>query len=306
MAQKIKIPERTHEEFGHSIAELFRVVRLIVSSPEKEIELDFSQTRILHPFFLGGFVCSLHYFQSQSITFSFDYKDNYLIHSYLEQINFPNGFPPVSSPDNSSLKPLEEYKDKTFIPIIVFPTGSGNDRSILREKILNTVSELLKSQLHFKERERQPLSYFLDELTHNVNDHSGVAHSYVFAQFYPSSNYLDLVICDHGKGIYRSYEGNDRFSPQNEVEALQFAVSGKSTKDRPESKGFGISTSKNMLVHGLRGRFFIWPGRTAYIETAERTNVLDIPDTCYFQGTYVALRIPTIIPAGFNFYNYIE
>jgi hypothetical protein len=306
MPQRITIPARTHEEFGHSISKLLRVVSQIVSSKEKEIELDFSQARMLNPFFLGGLACSINYFESQGKTFTSNHQNNSLISSYLERIHFPHCFQPTKDAETNFIHQLQEYKDKTYIPIIAFPTGSDNYYGMLRERILNAISELLKNQLNFKEAERQPISYFLDELTHNVNDHSGAKQGYVFAQFYPSSNYLDLVICDHGKGIYRSYEGNPKFQPQNEIEALQFAISGKSTKDRPESKGFGISTSRKMLVNGLRGRFFIWTGNTAYIETVERVNVLDIPDNCYFQGTYVALRIPTIIPAKFDFYQFVE
>ncbi len=201
---------------------------------------------------------------------------------------------------------MEKYNGKTYIPIIAFPTGSDQYHGAIREKVLSSVSSLLKNQLSFKEKERQPLAYFLDEMTHNVNDHSGSENGYLFAQFYPGSNYLDLVICDNGKGIYRSYEGNSRFKPMDETEALKYAINGRSTKNRSESKGFGISTSRKMLVQGLRGKFFIWTGNSAYIETVEREDVLRIPDNYYFQGTFVALRIPTIIPDRFNFYKYVE
>lgn len=167
----------------------------------------------------------------------------------------------------------------------------------VREKILNTVPELLKNQPGLKETQPQSLSYLLDEMTHNVADHSGADHGYVFAQFYPSSNYPDLVICDNGKGIFRSYEDNVRFHPKNEVEAIQYALSGKSTKKRPGSKGFGLPTSRNMLVKGMRGRFFLWSGNAAYIETIERVNVLDIADNCYF-SRYVSCFTDTNSDAG--------
>ncbi|HYC80047.1 MAG TPA: hypothetical protein VEC17_03395 [Candidatus Binatia bacterium] len=306
MIQKINIPVRTHEEFGHSLSKLLKIISLIVASKNNEIELDFSQARMLNPFFLGGLACSLNHFESVGKKIQLNHTDNYNINSYLERIYFPACFQPAKGAENSFFEQLDNYKTKTYIPIIAFPTGSDQYHGAVREKVLNAVSALLKGQLNFREKERQPLSYFLDELTHNVNDHSGAAQGFLFAQFYPSSNYLDLVICDNGKGIYKSYEGNAKFHPKDEIEALQFAINGKSTKNIPESKGFGISTSRRMLVHGLRGRFFIWTGNTAYIETVERVNILDIPDNCYFQGTFVALRIPTIIPERFNFYEYVE
>lgn len=306
MAQKIDIPVRTHEGFGDSISKLLQIISLIASSQCSEIELDFSKARMLNPFFLGGLACSLNYFQNNGKKFYLNHRDNININSYLERIYFPECLSPHGQDDNDFFKQLEEYSGKTYIPIIAFPTGSDKYHSTIRERVLNAISALLKTQLNFKEKERQPLSYFLDELTHNVNDHSGSSNGYLFAQFYPSSNYLDLVICDHGKGIYKSYEGNEKFNPKDEIQALQYALSGKSTKNLPESKGFGISTSRKMLVNGMRGKFFIWTGNAAYIETIERVNVLDIPNNCYFQGTFVALRIPTIIPEMFNFYEFVE
>jgi hypothetical protein len=306
MPQKIKIPIRTHEEFGHSISKLLRIITQIHNSGEQEIELDFTEARMLNPFFLGGLACSLKYFLSTGKKVILNHNQNSNISSYLETIHFPDCLLPEKGTESAFFKKLETYAGKTYIPLIAFPTGSNDYHGTIREKVLNAVSELLKTQLNFKEKERQPLSYFIDELTHNVNDHSASPYGYLFAQFYPSSNYLDLVICDNGKGIYKSYEGNTKFNPRDEVEALQFAIAGKSTKDRPESKGFGISTSRNMLVNGLRGRFFIWTGNTAYLETVERVNILNIPPECYFKGTFVALRIPTIMPSRFNFYDYTE
>lgn len=41
MAHRIEIPIRTHEEFGHSLAKLLKVVSEIVSCTDNEIELDF-------------------------------------------------------------------------------------------------------------------------------------------------------------------------------------------------------------------------------------------------------------------------
>ena|SRR5579863_4836037 len=217
MALKIVIPERTHEEFGHSISRLLQIVSSIVSAGELEIELDFSQARMLNPFFLGGIACTLKLVQSMGKEIRLNYGENFKINSYLERIFFPQSFSPKKDDEETFFRQLDEYQTRTYIPIISFPTGF-----------------------------------------------------------------------------------------EDEIEALSFAVNGRSTKDRPESKGFGISTSRKMLVHGLRGKFFIWTGNSTYIETIEREGLAKIPDKYYFQGTLVALRIPTIIPDKFNFYEYIE
>jgi hypothetical protein len=160
--------------------------------------------------------------------------------------------------------------------------------------------------LKFSEKETQPLSYFLDELTNNINDHSDAEHGFVFAQFYPNSNYLDLCICDAGKGIYKSFLDNPNFNPANEIQAIQLALSGNSTKDRPEARGFGISTTRNMLVNGLKGKLFLWSGNTTFFQAVNEEVIVNIAENGYFQGTFVALRLPTIIPGEFNFYKFVE
>lgn len=65
---------------------------------------------------------------------------------------------------------------------------------------------------------------------------SEAEQGYVFAQFYPNSNYLDLCICDAGKRIYQSFLDNPKFNPANDIEAMQLALSGNSTKDSPEQE----------------------------------------------------------------------
>lgn len=118
---------------------------------------------------------------------------------------------------------------------------------------------MLKIQLGFTEKERTPLTYLIDELTNNINDHSFAEYGSIFAQFYPSKKYLDVCICDLGIGILKSYLNNGEYL-NSHAEAIKLAISGVSTKDRPEARGFGISTSLEMLVNGLNGRFFLWSG----------------------------------------------
>lgn len=301
MAVTIIIPGRTHEEFGFSISKLIRVVDNISSAKSDQIILDFSYARMLNPFFLGGLSCVIDHAKQKGVTFQMKEAQNPDVTSYLQTIRFPHCYD--ANQENWS---LDEYSEKRYIPIVRFPTGESSTMETIRNKILSAISDLFKKQLRFTERQRAPLSYLLDEITHNVNDHSGAQEGFVFAQYYPSSNYLDLCICDHGKGIYGSYLDTRKHQPKNEIEAVQMAISGFSTKDRPESKGFGITTSRKMLARGLRGKFFIWSGNTAYIESVERVGIVNIPESCYFQGTYVALRIPTLVPIEFNIVDFLE
>lgn len=302
----IQIPNRTHEDFGDSLLKLISVVNQIVSCVENEITLDFSNAKMLNPFFLGGLVCVIRNMQKSGKTIILNHDTNFNINSYLTTICFPNTFSGDSGKESDYLKALDKYSYKTYIPIVSFRTNSLGDATIITENILSAISKLLKNQLKFSWGEIQPLSYFLGELTDNIIEHSKADEGYIFAQYYPNSNYVDLCICDSGQGILQSFLDNPTFNPQNEAEAIQLALSGSSTKDRPEARGFGISTTRDMLVNGLRGRLFLWTGSTTFLQAINKEAIVGIDGNGYFQGTFIALRLPTIIPGSFDFYKYVE
>lgn len=302
----IQIPNRTHEDFGDSLAKLISVVNQIVSCTENEIVLDFSNAKMLNPFFLGGLVCVIRNMQKLGKTFILNHDSNGNIRSYLYTICFPNTFSGVEVKEKDYLQALEKYSYKTYIPIVSFQTDASSDTTIMRENILSAISQLLKNQLKFSGSEIQPLAYFLGELTDNIIEHANTNEGYVFAQYYPNSNYLDLCICDGGRGILRSFIENPKFNPKDEAEAIQLALSGNSTKDRAEARGFGISTTRDMLVNGLRGKLFFWTGNTTFTQTVNNEAIVKIDGNGYFQGTFIALRLPTIMPGSFDFYKFIE
>ena len=43
--------------------------------------------------------------------------------------------------------------------------------------------------------------------------------------------FLDITIADNGIGVYKSYNKTDKFIPESEVNAIEMAVNGCSTKD---------------------------------------------------------------------------
>jgi hypothetical protein len=302
----IEIPDRTHEDFGDSLNKLITVVHAITKCADIEIVLNFNKTKMLNPFFLGGLACTINRLKTTGKHFTLNHNTNQSISSYLHTVCFPETFSSVDGKEKDHLKDLERYETKTYIPIVTFKTGASETATVIREKILSAVSQLLKNQLGFSEKERMPLAYFLGELTDNINEHSNSAEGYVFAQYYPNSNYLDLCICDAGQGILQSYLDNPKFNPKNEADAIQLALSGNSTKDRSEARGFGITTTRNMLVNGLRGKLFLWSGNTAFLQTVNKEAIINIERNGHFKGTFIALRLPTIIPGSFDFYKFVD
>jgi len=294
----IKIPIRTHEEFGYSIAKLIALVNQIRTCNLTDIEFDFTQARMINPFFLGGLACIISSLEKEGKVCTINYGNGGSIKSYLNTICFPNGFSLNLEDVRGSLSTLENYKYRTYIPIVRFKTGT-----LQSEKILSTISDLLRFQLGFTQTELQPFSYFIGELTANIYEHSNASEGYVFAQYYPKTNYVDFCICDAGQGIYNSFLGT--FTPESEAHALQLAMSGNSTKGG-DSRGFGLTTTRDMLVRGLRGKLFIWSGSASFVQSTENEGIMSMDKTKSFPGTFIALRLPTIIPGSFNFYNFIE
>lgn len=94
----------------------------------------------------------------------------------------------------------------------------------------------------------------------------------------------------------------------SEADALRMANEGYSTKDRPdsESRGFGISTTKSMLVNGLKGAFFMLSGNAFHRYDSDEKIYINLPKELNWNGTIVLLKIPVDAPDGFNYIDYLN
>jgi hypothetical protein len=94
----------------------------------------------------------------------------------------------------------------------------------------------------------------------------------------------------------------------SESSALLLALSGKSTKNRPESenRGYGISKTRELVVNGLGGEFFLLSGSAFARHDAGGEIIADLPGDLRWNGTIALLKIPTVMPPQFNIYNYIS
>ena len=105
--------------------------------------------------------------------------------------------------------------------------------------------------------------YLIDEAINNIVDHSGEERGFIFSQYFPASGYTDICIGDTGIGLLGSYKNAGRANITTHRDAIINAANGVSTKNRPEAegRGFGISTSLDMLVNGLKGKFALLSGQ---------------------------------------------
>lgn len=296
----IEVPERFSDNFGDP----FRYILQILPDLNlhwDEIVVDFRNSKFIVPHYLGPLSCILKKKSNEGVKITI--LDSHT-GSYLNTVQFPFGLD-LNHGHSDELKfKFKSYSSKTYLPIVHFPTGAIRQEADTRINVLSAIDALLKEQLKLPINVLQAFYYFLEELTQNVVDHSGVNSGMVFAQFYPDKNYLDLSICDAGKGIYHSYLTNSKHRPQSNTEALNFAVYGKSTKDIPESRGFGLNTSRSMLVKGMQGKFLLMSGNDFFVQTINREEIISLDVKDYFPGCMLNLRIPIFRSESFTIHSY--
>lgn len=127
------------------------------------------------------------------------------------------------------------------------------------------LQKIIRRQSGANHRIMTPLSYLLGELIDNMNEHSYGNYGYIFSQYLKKEGCIDLVLADDGITIFGSYVKAQKYLDEingNEAKALTLANEGRSTKNLPnaENRGYGISSSKKMLVDGLGGSFFMLSG----------------------------------------------
>lgn len=156
-----------------------------------------------------------------------------------------------------------------------------------------------------------PITYLLDELICNIQQHAQADAGYAFVDYNSASDSIEIAIADEGITIYGSYVAAQKHLEQlgdSDAQALNLAQNGYSVKNLPETenRGYGISSNMRMVVEGLKGEFAVFSGNALLVQFAERKEVLSLPKEIDFKGTMVIVRFPAHVPDGFDFYKYIS
>lgn len=154
------------------------------------------------------------------------------------------------------------------------------------------------------------LSYILDELICNIQQHAGVKQGYICATKNQVTDTIDICLADFGITILGSYIKVGRYLDMigdNAAEALCIAKDGYSTKNRPEAenRGYGISSNVKMIAKGLHGTVAILSGNAIMITSGESVQIASLPEEIEWQGTCIVIRIPIEVPKNFSLYDYI-
>ena len=269
----------------------------IEGAEEQEVTVDFSDTRFISPVFALSLIVYLSRCGKQ-VSFR-------NVPDYIELIGLcKGGIKPDQMRHTEFLAQLEKYASKTYIPIIDFAAGRNSDA---KEAVSSIVENMIIHQLSIQSNVANGFKYMIDETLDNITEHSDSDRGYIFAQAYPTKGFLDVCIADRGVSLLGSYEKLPDNEILSDMEAIKAANRGLSSKNLPdaENRGFGIRTSKQMLIQGLGGQYLMISGSSLYIKTRNLDSFYSMPNGLRWNGTIVALRIP-YHSTTFNYINYIE
>lgn len=297
----MKIKEKinvNHAKLSAGLSAALRICTQVASSPDKADEIDLSDVEFVTPTFALPF-----------LVFADGYvKDISMSNasSYLRSIHFES-----RGVDSGAMRPtefaafIECYSRKRFVPIVRFP--AQKTRISDRDRILSAVENILVKQTGWKSNVTHGIKYMLSEMADNISEHSRSEYGYIFAQCYPTYGYADICLGDAGITVLGSYQLADNNEIQTDIEALKAANKGLSTKNLPESenRGYGLITSREMLVSGLGGQYLMLSGDAVYVDTPNGGGYIEIPGGIRFKGTVIALRLP-YRNDKFSYLNYLE
>lgn len=293
----ILIPSTSTEAPLGSIFNNFFVISSATESLESsDVVWDFSNVVSIHPVLAA---CLAFYKNATSKNIE-SINRNKIITSYLEDICFDKVCH-VNSDNISDIK--DSFRAKPFIPICSF--------NAINDDIQQHLQHLIIKQCQGKGI-TTPLSYMLGELICNVYQHADTEEAYMFSQFEKDEDSIFICIADKGIGIFSSYVKAVKYTDKigdSDAEALKIANEGYSTKNLPhaENRGFGISTSKKMLVNGLGGELYIMSGSALQLSLPYcKDTFLELPNNVEWQGTMIILKLPRVAPDGFVYTDYLE
>lgn len=298
MDRRIIIRQPQDDKLGSSIYKLLEVLRQLDDVQFGDsIIIDITRIRFATPFLilpLSSLIANLHS-SGHEVTIKGG-------SSYLETILFPEGFSAIGR--NDWADSLNHYRNRTYLPICQIPAGASETG--IRDNLLTVFGSIMLQQVNITLPLLTTISYLISETMDNIVEHADVNHGWIMIQNYPQKCFLDICILDTGVGIRGSYINNGFDEITSDEMALRQAINGKSTKQIAETRGYGINTSRRMLVDGINGKYFLFSGSAFYIYTSDLEQITPLERFYSWNGTMLALRIPRDIPSNFDYTRYLE
>lgn len=297
----IKIPEVSRDErIGSVFNELFSIINQTENVDNNGIVVwDFSDSLFFHPFFLAPLAI-----YKDGCNRKINCANISRLKKYFDAVRFNT---PLLISNSEDLRLFEKYKSKSYIPICKFDL---KDISVV-DTMQTIIQNLIEHQCQADYKIKTPLSYFFGELICNISQHSNSRYGYIYSQYLHRERCVDICIADAGITIYSSYIKANKYLAEigdSEPKALKLANEGYSTKNLPnaENRGYGISSTKKMLVEGLKGEFFMLSGSAFHRHICTENTYIQLPETFRWNGTIILMRVPIDVPQDFDYYKYIN
>ena len=295
--QHINIGDRWLLDGLRPVVMMMAQVEAVPVAEDEEVTVDLAETEFTSPVFILSLIVYLTRCGRKV------YLRN--VTPYLETIGFSDGgIKPDRMRQTEFMAILEKYASKTYVPIVDFSAERNSDA---KEAVSSIVENMIIRQLSIKSNVATGFKYMVDEILDNITEHSESDRGYIFAQAYPHKGFLDVCIADRGVTLLGSYLKLENNEIADDMEAIKAANRGISSKNRPEAenRGYGIRTSKGMLVDGLGGQYLMISGEGLYFKSPGYDSFFRMPRGLRWNGTIVAMRIP-YEKSQFNYINYIE
>lgn len=302
MKRRVLLPAASHDErIGSVFNHLFSVILNHENIADgQEVIWDFSNVTFLHPFFI--FPLSI-FRKNCGKNILYD-NITYSIQQYLDRLHFSDML--TIHDDQSLAEILKRYELKSYIPICRFLRQNKNIDSMQ-----TVIQRVIECQTKLDVRLKTPISYLISELVCNIDQHSDSRYGYIYTQYLQREHCLNIGIADDGITIYGSYVKTQKMLDvigDNEAIALELANQGYSTKNLPkaENRGFGISTTKDLIVNGLGGAFFMLSGGALHRYDKSGSTYVRLPEAISWNGTIILMKIPLTVPDSFDYLKYIR
>ncbi len=287
-------------KFDNLLSEVRRVVDFFCSDVCDSLEpltLDFGNINFVHPVFVTPIVSFIEdeRFKGRDVQVV---NINSSISGYLNNIYFNQGGLKTDKYNLDDLGMiLNGYHGKNYLPIVDINISDKSNGNVI-DNVLNIVFSILKNNFQVSPNVYNAISYITSELTDNVVEHSSSDRFWIFVQYYPGMDTVEICIKDNGITLRGSYiKSKLRDESITDVNSLELALNGLSTKSK--ERGFGIHTSKNIAIDGFKGSFIIISGGALLY------NSDIVPINGRVNGTFITIKLKRDKP-DFNIYNYIN
>ena len=272
------------DKVTRGIGDLVSIIDTISNCGDEEITVNFSEFRFATPVYVVSLMLFLKSCGKRIV-----FRN---LSPYLSTVRFHEPVRPDELGNERFYALMGRQEYKTYIPIISFP--ASRNRASDKDAILTAIESLLSTKLKIARNVSNGLKYIIGEMVDNITEHSGSERGYLFAQYYPKKGFMDLCIADEGITLAGSFN-NAGIEVADDVEAMMAANKGISSKNLPnaENRGYGIFTSKKMLIKGLGGQYMMMSGGALYLYDSNTDQILALPNGNRWKGTIVALRLPT-------------